>query len=123
MELTRLVAPVAAATVLNLFLFAMLWRAHQQERRDGKGPWYLFPGLMAYAIPSAAFLYFYLDKPVTTYGEIFMAAVVGEALGIACVWSILNAVYFQRGQATEHRFSAFVGAGVMALIVFGLALA
>lgn len=45
MTLAALLPPVATATVLNCFLFALAWRGDRTELRTGRTPWPLVLGI------------------------------------------------------------------------------
>lgn len=123
MPLTSLLPPIAAATVLNVFLFALAWRGHQAERRSGRFPRLVFVPLVAYGGAIAIGLWLLGRSPaLTSYPEIFVAAAGSQMFGAGVVFAILNALFFTRGQAAEHRVGAIVGAVLFVLMLIGAAL-
>ncbi|MCJ2102396.1 hypothetical protein [Methylobacterium sp. E-046] len=57
LTLAKLIGPIAAATILNAFWFAAVWRGHQYERRQGKMPWQFDLALGAYIAAAGVALY------------------------------------------------------------------
>jgi hypothetical protein len=74
LTLTTLYPPIAAATILNVFLFALAWKGTQIEKREGESPWSLVLGMLAYLGALAAFIYFSLHRPL--------------AGALTCSWSL-----------------------------------
>ncbi|MCJ2016859.1 hypothetical protein MKK84_05355 [Methylobacterium sp. E-065] len=63
LTLAKLIGPIAAATILNVFLFAGAWRGHQTEMRIGKDPWWLGAGAVAYVFsPEVRWVGSYLKR-------------------------------------------------------------
>ena len=119
--LVTLYPPIAAATVVNAFLFAGMWRGYQAERQTGKSPWWLGFGLAGYAVMIGLFAYFLADKAITGWSTIFAAALAGEAVGVVVVYAILNALVFTRGRPRGERVSAFVQSGLaLCFLIVGL---
>ena len=116
-----LVPPIAIATVLNVGLFAGMWREYQAERRHGTPSWRGPLGGMCYG--GAILLFLYLrgfDHPPTQL-DLFAFAVLGEAAGVVVVCTILNALVFTRGRPRGERVSAFVQSGVaVCFLIVGL---
>lgn len=114
--------PVAAATVLNVFLFALVWRGHKIERASGTNPKLIFAGLLAYGAAVAVALWVLIRTPtLTSYGEIFVSAVGAEMAGGIIVFAILNALFFTRGQGAENRAGPLFLAVLMAVMLIGSA--
>ncbi|KQP81130.1 hypothetical protein ASF60_22445 [Methylobacterium sp. Leaf113] len=114
---------MAAATILNVFLFALAWKGTQIEKRDGEPPWSLVLGLLAYLGALGAFVYFSLNRPLVSGFDVFMVAFGAQAMGGAIVHALLHAFIFSRGQRKADRAFAFVGAlflaGIMVAGVLG----
>jgi hypothetical protein len=103
-----LFAPIAAATILNVFLFAMAWRGHQIEGRDGKEPWQLVVGALAYLLALGGFLYLKIGQPLETPLDVFGTALAGEAMGAAIVFGLINAFIRLRGRPNRERIPAMI---------------
>ncbi|WHQ70513.1 hypothetical protein [Methylorubrum extorquens] len=120
MPLTSLLPPIAAATVLNAFLFALAWRAAQKERGSGRQSWLLSSGLMLYGVLSLCGFYIIREQSLESYTEVFFVAAVGEALGGGIAYAILDAFVFMRGQNIEHRvvpiFAAIFLTGILVAV-------
>lgn len=120
MPLTSLLPPIAAATVLNAFLFALAWRAVKRERDSGRQSSLLSFGLMIYGALSMGGLYIIRGQSLAAYTEVFFVAAVGEALGGGIVYATLSAFVFMRGQNIEHRvvpiFAAIFLIGILVAV-------
>lgn len=93
MTLAQLLAPVAAATIVNTLLGGAAWRATQIEKRTGRAPWYLGGGIAVYGLAAAMFVYAYRGAQITTGIEAFAVSLVAEALGVLVIYTLLHAVY------------------------------
>ena len=122
MTLTTLYPPIAAATILNVFLFALAWKGTQIEKREGEPPWSLVLGMLAYLGALAAFIYFSRHRPLAGGFDLFMVALGAQAMGGAIVYALLHAFIFSRGQRKADRAFAMVAAvflaGIMVAGVF-----
>lgn len=98
-----LFAPIAAATVLNVFLFAGAWRADQIERATGKDHLLSTLGLIAYCVALAGFVYLKHNDGVSGGFDIFMSALAAEAGGAVVVYALLHGFFFSRGQSKGQR--------------------
>lgn len=119
LTLGKLIGPIAAATILNAFWFAFIWRGHQHERRQGKMPWQHDLALGAYIAAAGAALYLTKSKPLTTGLDIFGAAFASELLGAVIVYGLLWGFVFTRGQPLRERLfpmgcSLMLAAGMLA---------
>lgn len=103
MLLSALIPPIAAATIVNVFLFAASWRAHQVELRTGKTPWPLQIGFIAYALCLGGFVYLTGDTPLRGGFSLLMAALAAQAGGGVIVYALLHAFLFSRGQRRRER--------------------
>ena len=119
LTLAKLIGPIAAATILNVFWFAFIWRGHQHERRQGKMPWQHDLALGAYIAAAGAALYLTRAKPLTTGLD---AAFASELLGAVIVYGLLWGFVFTRGQPLRERAFPICGslflAGVMIAATF-----
>jgi hypothetical protein len=116
--LTTLYPPIAAATIINVFLFALMWRGSQIEKRTGKPPWPMILGLLAYGGSLACFFYVRNSHPLQDWPDLFGAALIGEAMGVVVTFGILNAFIFSRGQKKAERAAAFAGAVFLTGLMF-----
>ncbi len=103
MTAETLAPPVAAATILNVFLFALAWRATQEEKRRGEAPWSLTIGLLAYAVSLCAYGYSALGRPLAGAVDYFAVTLIGEALGASVVYALLHAFVLTRSQPIKNR--------------------
>lgn len=93
--------------MINVFLFAFAWRGHKIEQETGNAPWWMYIGIIAYGVALLAFLYLTHKTPLITYLDHVMAAILGEAMGVAGVFGILNFFYLSRGRNWVERSFAF----------------
>ncbi len=122
MTATALLPPIAAATVLNCFLFALAWRGNQAEHRTGETSWLLGAIIMGYSLALGGFFYLHRDAPLLTGFERFMAAVAAECFGGLVVFALLHAFVQTRGQPWRDRaFPIFVSlmltGGIIAALI------
>lgn len=101
--LGHIIGPVAVATVLNVFVFALFWRWERTEVRTGTPPWPFWVALPLYLLPIGAFTYFTLGQPITTPSQVFAGAIGGEMFGGCLVYGLLNAFLWSRGQPIRER--------------------
>ena len=122
LTLAKLIGPFAAATILNAFWFAAVWRGHQYERRQGKMPWQFDLALGAYIAAAGVALYFTKSKVLSTGLDLFAAAFASELLGAVIVYGLLWGFVFTRGQTWRERAFPIGGslflAGVMIAATF-----
>ena len=112
LTLETLIGPVAAATILNAIWFAVIWRGHQYERRQGKMPWQFDLALGAYIAANGLAFYITKSGALTTGSALFGAAFVSETTGVVIVYALLWGFVFTRGQSWRER--AFpIGLSVM----------
>lgn len=121
MTLAQILAPVAAATIVNVVPLGLAWRADQTEKRTGSSPWYLGAIIIGYALATLGF--FYLDKGHHISGSlgIFGAAAIGEVLGASAIFGLFHAIYRRDRQPTGQRVFE-IGASVFMVgaIMLGL---
>lgn len=111
----------SAATVINVFCFAIMWRGHRIEMTTGKDPWWMGATLVVYALSVAAFLYIYRKTPITTGPELFMATLCGQAVGIFLTFAIAQAVWPTKNSIWPNRSVPAIAALILGgLIVVGL---
>lgn len=85
--LVTLYPPIAAATVVNAFLFAGAWRLHQRESQQGRPATALQAlALIAYPAALGLFLYYRGSGSLTGWSDYFGAALIGEAMGAGIVY-------------------------------------
>lgn len=118
MTTAALLSPIAAATVLNCFLFALAWRGDRTELRTGKTPWPLVLGIITYCAAVGGFLYFSGGAPLLTGFDRFMAALAGEALGALIMYALLYAFVHSRGQPWRDRAFPILGAVFLSGVMF-----
>ena len=116
--LVTLYPPIAAATVVNVFLFAGMWRGYQTERKTGKTSSWLALAFISYTAVIGIYAYLFADRAATDWPTVFAAAIVGEAAGGVVVCTTLNALVFTRGRPRGERVSAFIQSAVLTLIAF-----
>ena len=111
-------APIAAATVLNVFLFAWMWRADKAEIRTGKIPWYLSAILISYFAFSGLFMYQSAKYPAGGFPSIFGIALIGEAMGAAITYGLIYAFVTSRGKPFKDRaFAMAASLGLLAVMI------
>lgn len=108
-----------AATVVNVFGFAVLWRGHRIEKATGKDPWWMGAVILGYAVAIASFSYAYKGSPVMTGAELFMASLCGQAIGVAVVYAVTQALWPARNSPWTNRaapllVAAFLGSLLLA---------
>lgn len=103
MTVAALLPPIAAATILNCFLFALAWRSDRAERQTGKASWRLVLGAVAYCAIVGGFLYVNRSAVLVTGFDRFMVALAAEALGAAIVSALLQAFVQSRGRPWRER--------------------
>lgn len=101
--LGHIIGPVAVATVLNVLVFAMVWRWNRVELRTGTPTWQVWVAIPLYGLPLFAFLVWTGERPITTAVQVFGAAMVGEIAGGVLVYGLLNAFLWTRGQPIGGR--------------------
>lgn len=114
-------SPIAAATILNVFLFALMWRGYQIERQHGAPPWPMMAGLVAYCVCIGGFFYLKMDRPLTSPMEVFGIAMAAEAMGAVIVFGLVNAFVRLRNRPNRERIPAML-ASVMLLVGIFVAL-
>jgi hypothetical protein len=107
MTLLQLYPAIALATVVNVFLFVGAWRGHKIELQTGEPPWWMYVGGLAYLGTLGTFFYLNRQAPLATYFDFFMAALLGEAMGVLGVFGILNFFFLSRDKAKSERVVAF----------------
>jgi len=122
MLLKQLIAPIAAATIVNVILFALAWRGHRQEKRQGKPPWPYEAGLVGYMLVAGAILYMTREGLLTSGLELFGAAMVSEGLGVGVTYTLVHAFILSRGRPWSERAfpivaSVFLTAGAFAAVL------
>lgn len=118
MPLLQLLPPIALATIVNVFLFALAWKQHQAELRTGKYSWPLLVGTTLYGSSIGAFLYLRMDKPVGSHLDHFMMALVAEAMGALVTYGLLNALVLTKGKLIGDRvFYLVASLGLLALLI------
>jgi hypothetical protein len=98
LTLGKLIGPIAAATILNVIMFALAWRGHRQEREQGKPPRLYEAGLVGYMIAAGLILYVLLEGLLTTGLELFGAALMSEGLGVVITYTFVHAFVLSRGR-------------------------
>lgn len=118
MYLAEIAAPVTAATVVSVFLFAGVWRANQIERVSGNAPWQLTAGVVAYGGLLAAFLIMSRGRHLTSRLDLFAASLAAQAFAGIIVYCLVDAFILKRSQPWRGRAqSALVGIGLSALVL------
>lgn len=113
-----LMAPIAAATVLNAFLFAGAWRGHQVERQTGRDPWWSGAGLGLYIVTLGCILYAYKGQEAVNLFDIFLITIAGQAYGVIIVYAVLYAFVFTRGKPFKDRaFPMILSVGLLAAMI------
>jgi glucan phosphoethanolaminetransferase (alkaline phosphatase superfamily) len=120
LTITSLYPPIALATVINAFAFALMWRGHKAELRAGEPPGWFILFLLAYIGTLGAFAYFKRDAPLTSGRDYFMVAMIGEAFGILVTFGIIRALYYTRGMKTAEVIGAYLVAGVLLALLLGV---
>lgn len=105
--------PIAAATVVNVLLFAAAWHGSQIEKRRGKTPWQLAVDIVTYAGSLVLFLFVKDKAPLFDWLDLFGAVLIGEAMGGLVVYAILHAFIFSCGQPTQNRVFAVLASGLL----------
>lgn len=114
-----LIGPIAAATVLNAFLFAGAWRGHQVERQTGRDPWWSAVGLALYLAALGGFIYAYRGRHAADFFDIFLVTIAGQACGVVIVYSLLHAFVFTRGKPLKDRAFAMVASLWLLVVMVG----
>ncbi|TXN73431.1 hypothetical protein FV230_01280 [Methylobacterium sp. WL6] len=118
MTVTHLFPPIAAATIVNAILFALMWRGHQAERAKGKDPWWLGLGLAGYCLCAAAFAYAQGQAPARGYLTLFGAALFGEAFGVVVTFVLVQAFVVMRGRPWRERAFPAIASVAFTLALF-----
>ena len=118
LTLGTLLPPIAAATVVNVFLFAGAWRVNQAEERQGKDPWPFVVGLLAYVGCLTWLFYGRWKAPLAGWLDLFGATLISEAMGGLVVSAILHAFIFSRGQPTQNRVFAVIASALLLYVAF-----
>ncbi|MCJ2063237.1 hypothetical protein MKK63_11000 [Methylobacterium sp. J-088] len=103
MTVSSLYPPIAAATIINVALFALAWRGHQAEARSGKAPWWLGFGAAAYAAFGALLVYLRRGQPIASSADLFGAAMVGEAMGALITYGLVYSFVLSKGRPWADR--------------------
>lgn len=112
MTIEQLVGPAAAATIVNAVWFAVIWRGHQHERRQGKMPWQFDLALGGYIAANGLALYLSMHRPLASGLDLFSALFVSESAGVVITYGLVHAFVLTRGQPWRER--AFpIGLAVM----------
>lgn len=120
MTLATLFPPVAAATVLNVFMFAFLWRSDQTERSGGKAAWYFYATWFFYLAPVVYVLWRLDHKPITEKWEVLGAITGAQMFAALVVYTLVNGLVTMRGTPWHQRGPA-MGAALffLAIVIAG----
>lgn len=108
--------PIGAATAVNVVLLGLAWKATQVEKRQGRAPWYLEVGLVAYIAACGLILYLLLHQTITRPVEVFAAALIGQTFGGAVIFGLFHAIYRKDRQPTGQRIFE-IAASIFLLVV------
>lgn len=95
--------PIAAATIVNVSLFALMWRAQQRERREGRPSRGYLVGLLAYLTLVGGFFYLRADAPISGWHDAFGTAAFAEAFGAVIVYAAAHSIWISRDQPMRQR--------------------
>ncbi|WP_133123559.1 hypothetical protein [Methylobacterium frigidaeris] len=113
-----LLGPIAAATVLNLFLFAWIWRADKIEIRGGNSPWWAGVIFLSYFAFIFLFAYYLSAYPARNLASIFWAALIAEAIGGAVTYGLVYSFIISRTKPFRDRiFAMVVSLAVLAAVI------
>ena len=111
--LGHILGPVAVATVLNVFAFAMLWQDNRTEMQTGALPVRFWVVLLGYGVPLLIFALSMGGRPITTTMQIFGSVMVGETMGAVITYGLLNAFLWSRGQPMRARLAPMIGCSAL----------
>lgn len=106
----------SAATVVNAFIVAAMWRGQRIEAATGKNPWWVGAIILGYCAGAGSFIYYYRGRPVNSPPELFMAGLVGQMMGVVLVFTIIQAVWPTENSPWPNRTIP----AVLALILGGI---
>ena len=122
LTLAKLIGPIAVATILNVFLFAGLWRGHQRERREGKLPNAYWGALVAYMAAIGLYAYLHGERAISSGVDLFAAATASEAMGALVTYGLVYSFVLSRGRPWSERavpmfFAVILTAGMIGAIL------
>lgn len=119
LTLGKLIGPIATATIVTAFWFAVMWRGHQMERGGGKLPRRYELAFFAYLAVIGLNLYALRSAKITTGLELFGAALVGEGMGIVVTFAVVQTFILSRGQPWRDRAFPVVATLFLVFLVGG----
>lgn len=118
LTLSQFLGPIAAATIVTVFWFALMWQGHRAEKLRGKPTWQYEAGLFGYMIALGIFAYLRLGQAGTGGLDLFGTALVGEGLGISIAYTLLHAFVQSRGRPWSERAFPVVASLFLVGVVF-----
>ncbi|MDP4006512.1 hypothetical protein [Methylobacterium sp. NEAU K] len=119
LTLGALIGPIATATIINVVLFAGLWRGHQRGRHEGRLPGAYWASLVAYMGAVGLYAYLHGQQPVSSGLDLFAAAVASEAAGVVITYGIVYSFILSRGRPWSERAWPMVCALVLTAGMIG----
>ncbi|MCJ2101989.1 hypothetical protein [Methylobacterium sp. E-046] len=122
LTLAKLIGPIAAATIVTVFWFALMWRGHRTEKARGKPTWQYEVGLFGYIAAVTLFAYLRLGSASTSGLDLFGTALAAEGLGIGVAYTLLHAFVQSRGRPWSERAFPVVASLFLVGVVFATVL-